>query len=434
MAVEWTAVVVSAMIVVLLLAVIATAIALLLWLTSALLGWLLGVPRSRGTLIAACLYLGLLVSLITFNRVSLWLSRPAQVSAGSPEVLVQNLPFEGSVYGLKWSPTGRYIAIGGVSERKDNYADRVYEILIVDTDSGEVISRVPTSYPAVSDVGWASPDNLWVAAGDGWDVYSAPFRDKSHVHSRIPGGISTGQGRMWVLHPDSPAVLVASLQELQYDSKWQLQVWKEGKRLCEMDLRPQDPGVEPDRRIQDIVFSPDGSHVALTIAGWVYPEGSGREELWVLEITSGKLRFLHAGKTKSWQMWDYPVQSVRPSWASDNRTIVFGDSTFGIEEIDIFSAKRKRILRAKWAGDEVKISPTSEWIGFHSDELERMVLVTRDGKQRALPPDEYQCDFVGAWDWHPTDNILAWIPVNCCCLDTPPQLCIWRMERQIPDK
>jgi hypothetical protein len=237
----------------------------------------------------------------------------------------------------------------------------------------------------------------------------------------------------YAVHADTETLVTSRPVGRRWDPPRRVTVWRAGKELCQLDVHPRHPG--SGRGVSELAFSPDGTRLALTVTGWVGYEADGPDELWILDVDSGTLRFLHAGKTKEWQLWDYPVQSLTPSWTADGETIVFGDGTFGIEEMNVSAGSRRRIVHGEWAGYSPRISPTSEWVAFERyggpGGGEQVGVISRDGKRVVWsPPQDYMCE--RAWKPDPSGACLAWVrlegwPTRSGAGERT-QLCLWRPE------
>ena len=152
-------------------------------------------------------------------------------------------------------------------------------------------------------------------------------------------------------------------------------------------------------------FSTECNYFAFTISGWIYYEGEGPEELWLLDIQNETLLPIVIGRWPILRLWDYPVQSVQPAWSPDEEEIVFGDSYFGLEIYDIGTGNRRWLAGSGTAGWNPKWSYDGSWIAAARDYS--ILLISPDGKRMAMTGE---CSFIGSdMEWSPVDNQLAYL-------------------------
>jgi hypothetical protein len=153
------------------------------------------------------------------------------------------------------------------------------------------------------------------------------------------------------------------------------------------------------------------------MSGWISYEQEGPEEMWLLDIPKRRVKFIHEGKTTGWQLWDYSTQSLSPTWVGGSDEVVFGDSMFGIERVNLKNRRVVRILGANFDAHDVQVSAKGDWIAFErwSDEelCSRCFGVTnRSGEMVVYLPEGYLDQF-NIWSaWHPDKNKLAIISKN----------------------
>ncbi len=357
---------------------------------------------------------------------------PQQITLDSPQVLVANLPFALTPRELEWSPDGKYIALGGsVGSLKAPRQIR-QGVVVVSADSRRIIACFKVSDSATQEFYWSADGRLWIVAGDGWDVYAAPFGAKTHVAGNSLRFKHSDERADFDNGPQADPGNRFSVSLHDWDKKndsFKIEVRKHGQPFCDVALKPRS-------EVRDLggpYFSPDGSMLALIVSGLVGIESEGAEELWILDLKTRRLRFLHEGKAEFG--WDNAVQSLRPAWSADGKSIVFGDDEFGIEELNIATGESAVVLEREWAGRDVELSPSGKWIGFSwtksRDEIhyaDRMALASRDGNKWSLAPQGDWPWTMEVWSWHPRADVLAWAARKNG--NSPCNLYLWRIERK----
>lgn len=174
-----------------------------------------------------------------------------------------------------------------------------------------------------------------------------------------------------------------------------------------------------------IEFSPSCSKVTLILSGWIYHEGEGDEELWLLDIPSRIFERLIIGKSPIFGLWDYPVQYVTPSWSPNEDQFVFGGWTFGLEVYDLSRSKRKILAGPHYNLHSAKWSPSGKWIAAiqSGDDLDSLNIFSTDG---SLRDSTEGCDLITDFQWAPEEDMIAFICYGECnelCTESYDNLC-----------
>lgn len=334
---------------------------------------------------------------------------PGEVAGPEPDLVSDALPLPEALHiaGMKWSPDGRFIAIGMYVN--SNSQGRV--IFLFEVDTGDEAAQIPGGGP---NLFWSKDNRLWILAGNHWEVYSEPFTQKQLV----PLGYENEEDeplayKKWAFSPDSQILAVA---EADWEEKvWNIRLWKGAAPLQNVRLKPRyDEYGDGGPRDLELFFSQNGAYLALVISGWLGYEQPGPEELWVLDVGTGNLRFLHEGKTKSWKFFDYETQDVTLSWSPTAEELVFGGFEFPMESINLNSGRVTHVLGWNTEIYDPLFSKTGDWIAFErwpSDSEDR------DHCLRCFGALKYQgnelvylddLDWPYIWyDWHARENTLA---------------------------
>jgi hypothetical protein len=362
---------------------------------------------------------------------------PEEVALNSPAVLVEGLflPYEPEA--VLWSPDGSYLAILTVDYPK-------VEIAVLETAAGTAVGRVAPPPAARSGTTWSSDNRLWVRTETGWDGYGVPFGRRvarTPMPGPVPGRLELP--REGAYQPESGLVVAVDDHPERRTASWpqrtaswprghmRLTAWKAGKLAWDIPFLPREP--DNLRQVYHVSFSPDGARLGFTVAGQVGLEQAGRDELWILDTATGKLEFLHAGGSRWWEIVDYSVQSVTASWTPDGREVVFGDSTFGVEALDVTTRRRRRILPPRWGNDAqagkdwIAFEPTQDRLGYRSSSslVERVAVVSRDGRWWGRMRGEYDGWRALAWAWDRAGERLALVGEGADGY----QVLIWRVQR-----
>lgn len=166
-------------------------------------------------------------------------------------------------------------------------------------------------------------------------------------------------------------------------------------------------------------FSPSCNKVTLVLSGWIYWEGDGKEELWLLDIPSESLNRLIMGKIPIFGLWDYSVQHVSPSWSPNEEQFVFGGWTFGLEIYDMSKSSQRILTRPELNLYNAEWSPSGKWIAAiqAGDDVDRIYVFSPDGSLYSFTDT---CDLITDYWWAPNDDKLAFL-----CND---YLWLWELE------
>lgn len=383
---------------------------------------LLASSRRRFLVLTVCVYLGIPAGLLMASKTIHYIQSPQSIELRAPEVLIDELPFDDFPRSLQWSPSGKYIAVSGST---DFYTNHTHEAFLVEFDKKRVVARIPDAH----DCFWSTNDILWIHSTNNWRLYAAPTFEMQAGDARLPSSRHVDPApESWTFRPDKR--LLAEVLPHGDEAK-KLSVWRGHDLLWEKEFTPRSPG---SQRKAGLSFSPSGDYVAIVVTGWIAYEQPGAEELWLVNLDTGEIRFLYEGRKKDWFIWDYPVQAVRPSWSPDEQHVVFGGGEFNVEKMHVESTRRLQILPRKTAGWHPRLSPTGKWLGYSrpwaqsdSGEDNPMAVASADGKKFAQVPKEFVCWSMGAWSWHPNKDIWAW----CTDIeyDDPFRVFVWHIEK-----
>ncbi|HVF24665.1 MAG TPA: hypothetical protein VNA23_02180 [Anaerolineales bacterium] len=195
--------------------------------------------------------------------------------------------------------------------------------------------------------------------------------------------------------------------------KWSISLIRDNKKINEFAFSPIYRGEYEGSRVPySESFSPECNYLTFIVDGWIYYEGNGPQELWLLDIDNAILRPIVIGRWPVLRLWDYPVQSVQPDWSPDEDKIVFGDSEFGLEIYNIRTMKRRWLVGPDSAGLEPKWSHNGNWIASwqpgadQNAAYDSILLISTDRRAKAVTG---QCSFSGDIEWSPDDNLLAYL-------------------------
>ncbi len=173
-----------------------------------------------------------------------------------------------------------------------------------------------------------------------------------------------------------------------------------------------------------IEFSPSCNKASLTLSGWVYEEGYGKEELWILDIASHTFEQLLIGRSPIFGLWDYPVQHVTPSWSPGEDLLVFGGWTFGLEVYDLSSSKRRILTGPHYNLFDAQWSPSGKWIAAlqSGDEVDRLYIFSPDGSLHSMTEG---CGRISKFQWAPQEDKIAF---TCSSDNEGDDLWLWNLE------
>ncbi|MDA8018689.1 MAG: hypothetical protein MPN21_14705 [Thermoanaerobaculia bacterium] len=363
---------------------------------------------SRHPIISTVCMLGLL--LYVFFLVATYSSE----SVGpTPTLLYPAVPLGEavSVEKISWSPSGAFILIETEDGSRSGYP-KVGPVVVLDLANRSVVARIEGAQHAW----WGADDSIWVWTDDNWNVYASPF------HSPVPWDSGYGeQPYRFDLNTRSERLAVAEFVDVS--ENWAITVFENAKESFAVRLTPKyrNPYPTGSMRSPSLTFSPSGRFLAVVISGWVGHESSGPQELWMVDVKEQRLSHVHTGKYKWWQIADADTQSLHPSWTASEDAVIYGDITYGIEELSIPDAKSRTIIGRGPEVYKVLVSPTGRWIAFERwpeedenvDRYDRWLgVVSRNGRKILhLPvssiswPDMYK-------DWHPKKDVLAVLKRN----------------------
>lgn len=170
-------------------------------------------------------------------------------------------------------------------------------------------------------------------------------------------------------------------------------------------------------------ISPNCQYFYLVLHGQLDIDVEAQQELWLIDVSKETLQLLLKGRWFPYYLWNYPVQSVFPSWASDDQEFVFGDSKFGLEVYNMAKQSRhwvagpsNRLAYPNW-------SSSGEWIASEQfrDQNNALVVISPVGKKMAVL---HECSYISDFKWSPTGEKLAYI-----CSEDTYSLWLWEFEK-----
>jgi dipeptidyl aminopeptidase/acylaminoacyl peptidase len=147
-------------------------------------------------------------------------------------------------------------------------------------------------------------------------------------------------------------------------------------------------------------FSPDNASLLV-----VRPESNYNQDLYVLDVASGKLRHLTPHKEDS--------QYESPAWSADGKTIYCastagGRDLTGLAQIDVASGKLSYLETPEHEVEAVEASPRGRWLAYRLNVDGKTELKLRDLKSgKTVSPQGLPLGVVASKEFSPDDSKLA---------------------------
>ena len=323
------------------------------------------------------------VSIIAWDGIviPLWinLSAPNPVAINLPEPKLLHSDISSGAHSIYWSDDGSLIfVIGTDSQVSNEYPDNF--MMTVDASSGEILDerRVTDDFDFEKEYNITSQFSEIDEERTLWDT--CPSKDLMIIGRELPG-------TAWDLELWQAATVIDTFR-LDSDQ------WSG----LDSAFRPYPAGA---------ALSPTCEHFAVGLYGWIYWEGDGQEELWLVDLPDRSIQRVLKGRWTFSRLWDYPVQDIDPSWSPDGDEIVFGDSRFGLEIYDIKSGNRRWLSGPGQSGYSPQWSPSGQWIAVERYGPESSVIViSTDSKWTDYIEG---CDFISAMSWASSDDRFAYL-------------------------
>lgn len=324
----------------------------------------------------------------------------------TPTPLYPAVPLDGAraIEKIRWSPSGAFILIEAATDTGASYPTKGF-VVVLDLANRSVAARIESARHA----SWGADDSVWVWSDDQWNVFAPPFQSSviwDSGYGEEPNGFD--------LNTRSERLAVAEYSEASED--WTIRVFENAKESFALQLKPKYTNSFGMMRRPSLTFSPSGRWIAIVISGWVGYEQPGPEELWLVDVEEQHLSHLHTGKYKWWQIFDADTQSLEPSWTPSEDAVVYGDFTYGIEELSIPGAESRAVIGKRSEVHDVLVSSTGRWIAFErwpgeeedANRYDRCLgAVSRDGRKILHLPREFVHWPYMYKDWHPKKDVLA---------------------------
>jgi len=297
--------------------------------------------------------------------------QPSPSTLPRPRLIRGGLPI--STSSLLWSEDGTAIAILG------GYYQPELSLQVVDTSTAELLK------------------SEYIADASGDLTIHSPGLSFPHLD---PNG--------YPLTTCPARGLKATTRELP-DNAWELTIWESQTAIDSYRVySPQWAKARLPPHLGNLTFSPSCQYLAFTLRGWVYYEGEGQEELWLLDLPDHDLGLALRGRWAAIRIWDYPVQNVAPSWSPDGSSVAFGDPQFGLEVFNVQTDERTWLSPPTASGYRPKWSTSGRWIASYREwSTETSVILTSaDGK---FIDSVGNCYFPLDVAWSPTNDELAFL-------------------------
>lgn len=337
-------------------------------------------------------------------------------------VLLSSVAFD-TVESLRPSSDGRFIALQGEVSTGTTWNGKP-QIALFSLEQKREVARWPASNDG--DCVWDKRNRLWMAHGNGWDVWQAPWKTPTRAPAHIPLQIWKSAGsRMLAFDPNSQNVALSVLNQASLPVS--IQLWRAGKRLCTAKITKNETQVGGNgTNIAAACWSPDGKQLAFSLSGYVGVDWDGPHELWVFDVASKQLRVVARGAVEEWVLADPFTQSTEPAWSHDGKTVFWGNQEFGINATTWQNGKTRQIFAPTWGGNAPTPSPSGRALAFvrysnpeHAGHV-TLVGAARDGSWWARGP---HLDSRAQWTWNsPRDQLLFLAP------DGPGTTALWKWD------
>jgi len=283
-----------------------------------------------------------------------------------PKLLIDTLPAR--YYGISWAEDASFITLWSQYSISTNQGDSIP--LIIDATNGEIIK--------------SNDYHRLLQEGSLFEFSEGSFTAVCKPHN-----------------------VAISASQIEFN-EWQLKLWRDDKLLTTLVLSTDQWSEHKPPRPGSLTFSPDCHYFTLTLIGWIYREGEGRQELYILDTLSGTLLPRVDGRWATFRLWDYSVQSLVPSWSPNSKELVFGDRYFGQETFNVYTGERKWLAMSRISGWMPLWSPTGQWIASHRDwsPEQSIFIVSSDGELYATIGG---CQYVADLAWDPLEDRLAYL-------------------------